>query len=34
MYKKNQSVLNRSQNLSMEMENYNEEQIKVLKENN
>lgn len=34
MNRKNQEVLNRSQHLSMEMDNYNEEQIKVLKEHN
>lgn len=34
MYKKNQEVLNRSQYLSMEMENYNEEKMKVLKDQN
>lgn len=34
MYKRNQDALNRSQNLSMEMESYNEEQTNLLKEQN
>ena len=34
MYKKNQDALNRSQHLSMEMEEYNEEQNNLLKEQN
>ena len=34
MYKKNQDVLNRSQTLSEQMEDYNEEQIKILKDHN
>jgi hypothetical protein len=34
MYKKNQDVFNRSQSLSEQMEDYNEEQIKILKEHN
>jgi len=31
MCRKNQDVLNRSQSLSVQMEDYNEEQIKMLK---
>ena len=34
MYRKNQDALNRSQNLSMEMDVYNEEQNNLLKEQN
>jgi hypothetical protein len=34
MYRRNQDVLNRSQALSEQMEDYNEEQIKILKEQN
>lgn len=34
MYRKNSDALNRSQQLSMEMENYNEEQITMLKQHN
>lgn len=34
MYRKNQDALNRSQNLSMEMDLYNEEQSNLLKEQN
>lgn len=34
MYKRNQDALNRSQNLSMEMDSYNEEQNNLLKEQN
>ena len=34
MCRKNQDVLNRSQSISMQMEDYNEEQIKMLKEQN
>ena len=34
MYKRNNDVLNRSQHLSMEMDQYNEEQTKALKEEN
>lgn len=34
MYRKNQDALNRSQNLSMEMDVYNEEQNALLKEQN
>lgn len=32
MYKRNQDALNRSQNLSMEMQSYNQEQTNLLKE--
>ena len=34
MYRRNQDALNRSQNLSMEMDLYNEEQTTLLKEQN
>ena len=34
MYKRNRDVLNRSQHLSMEMDQYNEEQMTALKEEN
>lgn len=34
MYRRNQDVLNRSQSISEQMEDYNEEQIKILKEHN
>jgi len=34
MYKRNNDVLNRSQHLSMEMEEYNEEQLEMLKRDN
>ena len=34
MYRKSQDALNRSQNLSMEMELYSEEQTSLLKEQN
>lgn len=34
MYRKNSDALNRSQQLSMEMDNYNEEQINMLKQHN
>lgn len=34
MYKRNNDVLNRSQHLSMEMEEYNEEQKEMLKKDN
>lgn len=34
MFRKNQDVFNRSQNLSMEMNDYNEEQVRILKEHN
>jgi hypothetical protein len=34
MYRKNSDALNRSQQLSMEMDNYNEEQITMLKQHN
>ncbi len=34
MYRKNSDALNRSQHLSMEMDNYNEEQITMLKQHN
>ena len=34
MYRRNQDALNRSQNLSMEMDLYNEEQVNLLKEQN
>ena len=34
MYKRNNDVLNRSQHLSMEMDQYNEEQTKALTEEN
>ncbi len=34
MYKRNNDVLNRSQHLSMEMEEYNESQNSALKEEN
>lgn len=34
MHKRNNDVLNRSQHLSMEMEEYNESQSKMLKEEN
>jgi hypothetical protein len=34
MYRRNNDVLNRSQHLSMEMDQYNEEQMTSLKEEN
>lgn len=34
MYRRNSDALNRSQHLSMEMDSYNEEQIKMLKQHN
>lgn len=34
MYKRNQDVMNRSQTLSDQMFDYNEEQVKLLKEHN
>jgi hypothetical protein len=34
MYKRNQDVLNRSQNISEQMVDYNEDQINMLKEHN
>lgn len=34
MIRKNQDVLNRSQHMSQQMESYNEEQIRMLKEHN
>ena len=34
MFKKNQDALNRSQHISLEMDSYNEEQLKVLRSQN
>lgn len=34
MYRKNSDALNRSQQLSMEMDSYNEDQINMLKQHN
>lgn len=34
MYRRNQDVMNRSQSLCEQMDDYNEEQIRILKEHN